>query len=216
MKKALLSIATSLALTGGALLAQTTNTTAPGPTQERGPSQVNNNLPNPGNPIANPAPAKPATDSTMTDTSANGMTHTEPMAPSGSTDSTGAPTATGSSTYGTSSTGTTTTGTGSSYGTSSTGTTTGTGSTYGSGSTSGTGTGYTTGSRRGMSGGAATDTTGMSTDTTTTDSSMNNGSTHRRGRMPRTASELPMFAAIGLLALGMALTLRTLTRRNNA
>jgi hypothetical protein len=55
MRKQILSIATVLALTAaGALMAQAPqNTTAPGPTMQQEPGQTNNNLPNPGNPQTN-------------------------------------------------------------------------------------------------------------------------------------------------------------------
>lgn len=49
MKRYILSTATVLALSAGALFAQSTlNTTAPGPSQETKPGQTNNNLQNPG------------------------------------------------------------------------------------------------------------------------------------------------------------------------
>lgn len=53
MKRLVFSILMILALTAGAAVAQSTiNTTAPGPTQQLEPGQTNNNLPNPGNPVA--------------------------------------------------------------------------------------------------------------------------------------------------------------------
>lgn len=50
MKRIVLSILAIFLLTAGAALAQSANTTAPGPTQQREPGQTSNNLPNPGNP----------------------------------------------------------------------------------------------------------------------------------------------------------------------
>lgn len=50
MKRIILSILAIFLLTAGAALAQNSNTTAPGPTQQREPGQTSNNLPNPGNP----------------------------------------------------------------------------------------------------------------------------------------------------------------------
>jgi cytoskeletal protein RodZ len=50
MKKSVLSILATFLLTAGAAMAQSANTTAPGPTQQREPGQTSNNLPNPGNP----------------------------------------------------------------------------------------------------------------------------------------------------------------------
>lgn len=50
MNRLILSILAIFLLTAGAALAQSANTTAPGPTVQREPGQVSNNLPNPGNP----------------------------------------------------------------------------------------------------------------------------------------------------------------------
>ena len=50
MKRVILSILAIFLLTAGVALAQSANTTAPGPTQQREPGQTSNNLPNPGNP----------------------------------------------------------------------------------------------------------------------------------------------------------------------
>jgi hypothetical protein len=50
MKRLVLSILAIFLLTAGAAMAQSANTTAPGPTQQREPGQNSNNLPNPGNP----------------------------------------------------------------------------------------------------------------------------------------------------------------------
>ena len=56
-----------------------------------------------------------------------------------------------------------------------------------------------------------TDNTGS---TATTDNSGTAGSTTASGKLPRTASDLPLLATIGLLALGGALTVRSLAKRN--
>jgi LPXTG-motif cell wall-anchored protein len=59
MKRQILTIAAVLALVfAGAVFAQSSqNTTAPGPTMQQEPGLTNNNLPNPGNPIPDPAAA---------------------------------------------------------------------------------------------------------------------------------------------------------------
>ena len=54
-------------------------------------------------------------------------------------------------------------------------------------------------------------TSGSSTPTTDT---TNTTSTTSSGKLPRTASDLPLLATIGLLALGGALTVRSLAKRN--
>jgi hypothetical protein len=56
-----------------------------------------------------------------------------------------------------------------------------------------------------------TDTSGSSTPSTTTDTT-NNVTPNKS--LPRTASELPLLATIGLLALGGALTVRSIAKRN--
>lgn len=50
--------------------------------------------------------------------------------------------------------------------------------------------------------------------TSTTDNSGTATSTDAGGKLPRTASDLPLLATIGLLALGGALTVRSLAKRN--
>lgn len=50
MKRIILSILAICLLTTGVAMAQSANTTAPGPTQQREPAETSNNLPNPGNP----------------------------------------------------------------------------------------------------------------------------------------------------------------------
>ena len=69
MKRVLLSILAIFLLTAGVALAQSANTTAPGPTVQKEPGLVSNNLPNPGNPQtdlsqnqAQPAPLQNETE----------------------------------------------------------------------------------------------------------------------------------------------------------
>ncbi len=50
MKKSLLAILAIFLMTTGAAMAQSANTSAPGPTIQRDPGMNSNNLPNPGNP----------------------------------------------------------------------------------------------------------------------------------------------------------------------
>ncbi len=57
-------------------------------------------------------------------------------------------------------------------------------------------------------------TSGTPTSTTDTSGTANDTSTTASGKLPRTASDLPLLATIGLLALGGALTVRSLARRN--
>jgi len=61
-----------------------------------------------------------------------------------------------------------------------------------------------------------TSSSSTSTSTTTTDTSgtASNTSATGNGSLPRTASDLPLLATIGLLALGGALTVRSLAKRN--
>jgi LPXTG-motif cell wall-anchored protein len=76
MKRLILSILAIFLLTAGVAVAQSANTTAPGPTQQREPGQTSNNLPNPGNPQTDlsqqgqtqPAPATETTGTTGTTT----------------------------------------------------------------------------------------------------------------------------------------------------
>jgi pectate lyase len=56
-------------------------------------------------------------------------------------------------------------------------------------------------------------TSGSSTSTTDT-SGTNSTDAAAGGKLPRTASDLPLLATIGLLALGGALTVRSLAKRN--
>lgn len=50
MKKSLLTILAIFLMTTGAAMAQTANSSAPGPTVQREPGMNSNNMPNPGNP----------------------------------------------------------------------------------------------------------------------------------------------------------------------
>lgn len=71
MKRIVLSILAIFLLTAGAALAQSANTTAPGPTVQREPGQTSNNLPNPGNPqtdLSRPNEPAPVTGTTGTTT----------------------------------------------------------------------------------------------------------------------------------------------------
>lgn len=67
MKRVILSILAICLLTTGVALAQSANTTAPGPTVQREPGQTSNNLPNPGNPqtdLSRPNEPAPVTGAT--------------------------------------------------------------------------------------------------------------------------------------------------------
>ena len=57
-------------------------------------------------------------------------------------------------------------------------------------------------------------TSGTPTSTTDTSGTAPDTSTTASGKLPRTASDLPLLATMGLLALGGALTVRSLARRN--
>jgi cytoskeletal protein RodZ len=181
MKKFVLSILAIFLLTTGAAMAQSANTTAPGPTQQREPGQTSNNLPNPGN---------PQTDLSNRDTYTQGTTGT-------------------------------------------TGTTTGTTTTT---TTTGTGTGVTgneteqnegmdvdvdTGARANgaidvdvkRNGDNDTDASGINETGTTGMGDTTTGSATDTGALPDTASELPLLAIAGLLALASFFMVR-LARRN--
>lgn len=78
MKRVILSILAIFLLTAGVALAQSANTTAPGPTVQREPGQTSNNLPNPGNPqtdLSNQSQTQPApvTGTTGTTTGATSL-----------------------------------------------------------------------------------------------------------------------------------------------
>ena len=203
MKKLVLSILAIFLLTAGAVMAQGPNTTAPGPTQQREPGQTSNNLPNPGN---------PQTDLSNNDTFTEGGTvegtATESMTGTAGTQTTGNVQGTTTGTTGT------------------------TGTTTGTMGTTGTGTGLTgneTEENEGMDvdvdtgaraegavdvdvkthGDADTDASGI--DETGTDT--NTGYNTDSGALPDTASELPLLAIAGLLALASAFMVR-FARRN--
>jgi len=57
-------------------------------------------------------------------------------------------------------------------------------------------------------------TSSSSTSTPDTSGTVNNSNTTDTGKLPRTASDLPLLATIGLLALGGALTVRSFAKRN--
>jgi len=151
MKRFILASSTMFLLTSGAAMAQNPlNTTAPGPTQEKLPGQTNNDLPNPGHPVAAPTGVTP-----------------QPVTENGTTEGTAAESMQRDQT---------------------TGTTTGT-------------TGMT-----------STDTTTTTTPTATTGMNDTTGSmstTHVRAhRLPRTGSEMPLVALLGLTSLAGFAVLR--------
>lgn len=193
MKKFVLSILAICLLTAGAAMAQSANTTAPGPTQQREPGQTSNNLPNPGN---------PQTDLSNRDTFTEG----------GTVEGTANESMTG--TAGTQTTGpvTGTTGT--------TGTTTGTGLTGNeTEANEGVDVDVDTGARAegavdvdvSRTGDADTDASGI--DETGTGPATETGSATDTDTLPDTASELPLLAIAGLLALASFFMVR-LARRN--
>jgi LPXTG-motif cell wall-anchored protein len=151
MKRFILASSTMFLLTAGAAMAQNPlNTTAPGPTQEKQPGQTNNDLPNPGHPVAAPTTG----------------VQPQPVTENGTTEGTAAESMQRDQT---------------------TGTTTGT-------------TGMT-----------STDTTTTTTPTTTTGMNDTTGTstTHVRAhRLPRTGSEMPLVALLGLTSLAGFAVLR--------
>jgi hypothetical protein len=82
------------------------------------------------------------------------------------------------------------------------------GQTPASGTTTATGTATTEPS-------STSTTPSTSTETTTPSESSGTTSTTTGSKLPRTASDLPLLATIGLLALGGALTVRSIARRNS-
>lgn len=204
MRKMILSVLAIFLLTTGAAMAQNSNTTAPGPTQQREPSQTNNNLPNPGN---------PQTDLSNRDTFTEG----------GTVEGTANESMTG--TAGSQTTGNVGTTTGTTTGTA-TGTTTGTMGTTG---TTGTTTGSTslqnepeegmdvdvdTGANaRGAVDVDVNRTSDADTDASGIDETGTDTMTTETGSLPDTAGEGPLMAIIGLLALASAFMVR-LARRN--
>jgi MYXO-CTERM domain-containing protein len=195
MKRTILSLTTAFALMAtGALVAQSPqNTTAPGPTQQQEPGQTNNNLPNPGNPQTNldRGTATYQEDGTVSGTATESIDRT-------GNEQDEVDMRQGGSTTGTT-TGTGTTGT---MGTTQ-GTTTGTGTSGLNQGTTGTGTEVDVDMENDQGTTGTYGTTG--TDTTT-------GAYDDTDTLPDTASELPTFGLIGLLALGAAFALRAVRR----
>ena len=83
--KTLLSTAAVMLLTAGAALAQSSNSTAPGPTLQKEPGMASNNLPNPGT----PQPQAETTTPTPVDQTVD---QTPPAEPTDTMDTTTAPT----------------------------------------------------------------------------------------------------------------------------
>lgn len=206
MKRMILSVLAIFLLTAGAAMAQSANTTAPGPTQQREPGQTSNNLPNPGNP--------------QTDLS-NNDTYTEGGTVEGTANESMQGTAGSQTTGNVGTTGTTGTTTGTATGTA-TGTTTGTATGTATGVTSetedaeGMDVDVDTGSNAAglvdvdVSTTADADTDASGIDETGTESTTD---TTETGALPETASELPLLAIAGLLALASAFMVR-FARRN--
>lgn len=198
MKRLVLSILAIFLLTAGAAIAQGPNTTAPGPTQQREPGQQSNNLPNPGNPQTQVG----VQNDTFSEEGTVEGTANESMARE---EGTTTDTRTGTTTQ---TTGTGTTGTGT------TGTTTGT---YGTGSTNlrnetETGTGMDVDVDTGANAAGAVDVDVNSTTDADTDASgideTGTDTMSDTGSLPDTASELPLLAIAGLLALASAFMVR--------
>lgn len=87
MKRFILASSTMFLLTAGAAMAQNPlNTTAPGATQEKLPGQTNNDLPNPGHPVAAPTTgvqSQPVTENGTTEgTAAESMQRDQSTTPS--------------------------------------------------------------------------------------------------------------------------------------
>lgn len=208
MKKMILSILAIFLLTTGAAMAQSANTTAPGPTQQREPGQTNNNLPNPGN---------PQTDLSNNDTYTEGGT-VEGTANESMTGTAGSQTT--GNVGGTTGTTGTTTGT-------ATGTTTGTTGTMGTTGTTGTGAtslqneteeGMDVDVDTGANAAGAVDvdvnsTSDADTDASGIDETGTDTMGTETGSLPDTAGELPLLALAGLLALVSAFMVRV-ARRN--
>jgi hypothetical protein len=203
MKRMILSILAIFLLTAGVALAQSANTTAPGPTQQREPGQTSNNLPNPGN---------PQTDLSNNDTYTEGGT-TEGTANESMQGTAGSQT-TGNVQGTTGTQGTTT------------GTTTGTGATSLQNETEeneGMDVDIDTGDRANgavdidvkKNGDSDTDASGI--DETGTGAATETGSADTTdtttGSLPDTAGEMPLLVLAGLLALASAFMVR-LARRN--
>jgi hypothetical protein len=194
MKRMILSILAIFLLTAGVALAQSANTTAPGPTQQREPGQTSNNLPNPGNP--------------QTDLS-NNDTYTEGGTVEGTANESMQGTA-GSQTTGNVQGTTGTQGT-------TTGTTTGTGATSLQNETEdaeGMDVDVDTGANAegavdvDVSTTADADTDASGIDETGTDTDMDTDT----GALPDTAGEMPLLILAGLLALASAFMVRVARR----
>lgn len=209
MKRMILSILAICLLTTGVAFAQSANTTAPGPTQQREPGETSNNLPNPGN---------PQTDLSNNDTYTEGGT-VEGTANESMTGTAGSQT------------------TGNVQGTTGTqGTTTGTGATSLQNETEdaeGMDVDVDTGANaRGAvdvdvtrDADRDTDATGVNelgldndrdqdtTGTTGTDTTTQGGTYGDTGALPDTAGEMPLLVLAGLLALASAFMVRR-ARRN--
>jgi hypothetical protein len=194
MKRTILSILAIFLLTAGVALAQSANTTAPGPTQQREPGQTSNNLPNPGNP--------------QTDLS-NNDTYTEGGTVEGTANESMQGTA-GSQTTGNVQGTTGTQGT-------TTGTTTGTGATSLQNETEdaeGMDVDVDTGANAegavdvDVSTTADADTDASGIDETGTDTDMDTDT----GALPDTAGEMPLLILAGLLALASAFMVRVARR----
>jgi hypothetical protein len=205
MKKVILSILAIFLLTAGVALAQSANTTAPGPTQQREPGQTSNNLPNPGN---------PQTDLSNNDTYTEGGTvegtANESMQGTAGSQTTG-------NVQGTTGTQGTTTGTTTGTQGTTTGTTTGTGATSLQNETEdaeGMDVDVDTGANAegavdvDVSTTADADTDASGIDETGTDTDMDTDT----GALPDTAGEMPLLILAGLLALASAFMVRVARR----
>lgn len=190
MKRMVFSILMILALTAGVTYAQSTiNTPAPGPTQQAEPGETNNNLPNPGNPQTQVGPeGQPLQEQgTVEGTATESMNDTQGGNTTGNV------------------TGTGTTG--------SMGTTTGTTGSTGLQNETETGTGVDvdvdTGSRaEGAVDVDVTRTTDADTDASGIDETGSLDNEADTDTLPSTASKLPLFGLIGLLALAAAFAVR--------
>jgi hypothetical protein len=205
----MLSILATFLLTAGAAMAQSANTTAPGPTQQREPGQTSNNLPNPGNPQTDLSHRDTFTEGGTVEGTAN-----ESMTGTAGTQTTGPVTGTTGTTTGT-------TGTTGTMGT--TGTTTGTGTGLTGNETEnneGMDVDVDTGARANgavdvdvsRTGDSDTDASGINETGTSGAGDTTTGSATDTGSLPDTASELPLLGIAGLLALASAFMVRKARR----
>ena len=88
ISKTLLSTAAMMLLTAGVALAQSSNSTAPGPSLQKEPGMASNNLPNPGNPQPAAETATAPVDQTVDQTPPADTTDTMGTAPATPTDTT--------------------------------------------------------------------------------------------------------------------------------